>query len=52
MKSFKHYITEKAAKLSATFPYKGAEWKDFRGARESYRKRNHHTYEEIKNSKR
>ena len=31
MKSFKQYITEKAAKLSATFPYKGAEWKDFRG---------------------
>ena len=31
MKSFKKYITEKAAKLSATFPYKGAEWKDFRG---------------------
>jgi len=32
MKSFKHYITEKPAKLSATFPYKGAGWKDFRGA--------------------
>ena len=32
MKSFKHYITEKAAKLSATFPYKGAKWTDFRGA--------------------
>jgi len=31
MKSFKHHITEKAAKLSATFPYKGAEWKEFRG---------------------
>ena len=31
MKSFNQYITEKAAKLSATFPYKGAEWKDFRG---------------------
>ena len=31
MKSFKHYITEKPAKLSATLPYKGAEWKDFRG---------------------
>ena len=32
MKSFKQYITEKSAKLSATFPYRGAEWKDFRGA--------------------
>ena len=32
MKSFKKYITEKPTKLSATFPYKGAEWKDFRGA--------------------
>jgi len=32
MKSFQQYITEKAAKLSASFPYKGAEWKDFRGA--------------------
>ena len=31
MKSFNQYVTEKAAKLSATFPYKGAEWKDFRG---------------------
>ena len=31
MISFKQYITEKAAKLSASFPYKGAEWKDFRG---------------------
>jgi hypothetical protein len=31
MKSFNHYITERPAKLSATFPYKGAEWKDFRG---------------------
>mgnify|MGYP007063314715 CR=1 FL=1 len=31
MKSFQQYITEKPAKLSATFPYKGAEWKDFRG---------------------
>ena len=31
MKTFKQYITEKPAKLSATFPYKGAEWKDFRG---------------------
>ena len=31
MKSFKQYIIEKAAKLSASFPYKGAEWKDFRG---------------------
>ena len=31
MKSFNHYITERTAKLSATFPYKGAEWKDFRG---------------------
>ena len=31
MKSFKQYITEKSAKLSATFPYKGAKWKDFRG---------------------
>ena len=31
MLSFKQYITEKTAKLSATFPYKGAEWKDFRG---------------------
>lgn len=31
MKSFKQYINEKASKLSATFPYKGAEWKDFRG---------------------
>jgi len=32
MKSFKQYITEKPAKLSATFPYKGARWDDFRGA--------------------
>lgn len=31
MKSFNQYITEKPAKLSATFPYKGAEWEDFRG---------------------
>ena len=31
MKTFNQYITEKPAKLSATFPYKGAEWKDFRG---------------------
>ena len=31
MKSFKQYITEKPAKLSATFPYKGAKWEDFRG---------------------
>ena len=31
MKNFKHYITEKPAKLSATFPYKGAKWEDFRG---------------------
>ena len=26
------YVTEKPAKLSATFPYKGARWDDFRGA--------------------
>ena len=31
MKSFKQYITEKPAKLSATLPYKGAKWEDFRG---------------------
>ena len=31
MKSFKQYITEKPAKLSATHPYKGAKWEDFRG---------------------
>ena len=31
MKSFKQHIEEKSAKLSATFPYKGAEWNDFRG---------------------
>ena len=31
MKSFLHYITEKTAKLSASFPYKGAKWTDFRG---------------------
>lgn len=31
MKSFKQYITEKAAKLSATYPYKGARWDDFGG---------------------
>lgn len=31
MRSFKHYITEKPAKLSATFPYKGAKWENFRG---------------------
>ena len=31
MKSFKQYITEKPAKLSATFPYKGSKWEDFRG---------------------
>ena len=32
MKSFNQYIKEKSAKLSAALPYKGAEWKDFRGA--------------------
>ena len=31
MKSFQQYIMEKPAKLSATFPYKGAKWVDFRG---------------------
>ena len=31
MKSFLQYITEKPAKLSSAFPYKGAEWSDFRG---------------------
>jgi len=31
MKSFKQYITEKTAKLSATYGYKGAQWDDFRG---------------------
>ena len=31
MKSFNQYIKEKAAKLSASFPYKGAKWSDFRG---------------------
>jgi len=31
MKSFNQYITEKPAKLSATLPYKGAKWQDFRG---------------------
>jgi len=31
MKSFKQYITEKPAKLSASFPYKGSKWEDFRG---------------------
>ena len=31
MKSFKQYIIEKPAKLSASFPYKGAKWEDFRG---------------------
>ena len=31
MKSFNQYITEKPAKLSATFPYKGSKWEDFRG---------------------
>ncbi len=31
MKSFKQYITEKPAKLSATYGYKGAQWDDFRG---------------------
>jgi hypothetical protein len=31
MKSFKQYITEKPAKLSAALPYKGAKWEDFRG---------------------
>ena len=31
MKSFKQYITEKPAKLSATLSYKGAKWEDFRG---------------------
>lgn len=31
LKSFKQYITEKPAKLSGTFPYKGAGWKNFRG---------------------
>ena len=31
MKSFKQYITEKPAKLSAALPYKGAKWENFRG---------------------
>ena len=31
MKSFKQYITEKPSKLSATLPYKGSKWEDFRG---------------------
>jgi hypothetical protein len=31
MKSFLQYITEKPTKLSATYPYKGAKWFDFRG---------------------
>jgi len=31
MKSFRQHITEKPAKLSSAFPYKGAEWSDFRG---------------------
>jgi hypothetical protein len=31
MKSFNQYITEKSAKISASFPYKGAKWSDFRG---------------------
>ena len=31
MKSFKQYITEKPAKLSASLPYKGAGWREFRG---------------------
>ena len=31
MKSFNQYITEKPAKLSATLPYKGAKWDNFRG---------------------
>jgi len=31
MKRFKQYITEKPAKLSATLPYKGSKWEDFRG---------------------
>jgi hypothetical protein len=31
MKSFKKYITEKPAKLAATFPYKGAKYDEFRG---------------------
>ena len=31
MKSFKQHITEKSAKLSATYGYKGAQWDDFRG---------------------
>ena len=31
MKSFKHYITEKPAKISASLPYKGAGWREFRG---------------------
>jgi hypothetical protein len=28
---FKQYITEKPAKISASWPYKGAKWEDFRG---------------------
>ena len=31
MKSFNQHITEKTAKLSATYGYKGAKWDDFRG---------------------
>ena len=31
MKSFRQYITEKPAKLSATLPYKGSKWEEFRG---------------------
>jgi len=31
MKSFRQHITEKPAKLSSAFPYKGAKWEDFRG---------------------
>ncbi len=31
MKSFSQYITEKPAKISASWPYKGAEWEEFRG---------------------
>ena len=31
MKSFSQYITEKPTKISASFPYKGAKWEEFRG---------------------
>ncbi len=31
MKSFSQYITEKPVKMSASPPYKGAEWEEFRG---------------------